>query len=149
MDALEIISPPPRRIGALALCLTMTAWLLMTMQQNAGKAAATPLAGWIVAVAMLVLCLCIIGRKLFFRESLSLARASTVSVAEADRPIHQSWEWSMSWWGLRGERLVIDTTDGRIPFGIGLSERQAAEIIGKIDALRSLRLAGPMQRPAA
>ena len=77
MDALEIISPPPRRIGALALCLTMTAWLLMTMQQNAGKAAATPLAGWIVAVAMLVLCLCIIGRKLFFRESLSLARAST------------------------------------------------------------------------
>lgn len=139
MDTLEITSPPPRRIGALVLCLICTAWLLMTMQHNAGKAAATPLAGWIMAVALLVGCLCIIGRNLFFRESLSLARGSIVSVAEADRPIYLSWEWSMSWWGFRGERLVIETTGGRIPFGIGLSERQAAGIIDKLDAFRGSR----------
>lgn len=139
MDTLEITSPPPRRIGALVLCLTMMAWLLMTMQQNAVKAAATPLAGWIVAIAMLVLCLCIIGRNLFFRESLSLARASIVSVAEADRPLYLSWEWSMSWWGLRGERLVIETADGRIPFGIGLSERQVASMVDRLNAFRSGR----------
>lgn len=142
MDTLEITSPPPRRAGALALCTICTAWLLMTMQHNAGKASPPALMSWIVVSVLLVGCLCIIARNLFFTESLSLARDAIVSVAEADRPIYLSREWSMSWWGFEGERLVIDTTDGRIRFGIGLSERQAAEIIRKIEAFRSVQLAG-------
>lgn len=149
MDTLEITSPPPRRAGALALCLICTAWLLMTMQHNAGKASPPPLMGWIVAGAFLVGCLCVIARNLFFTESLSLARDAIVAVAEADRPIYLSREWSMSWWGFHGERLVIDTTDGRILFGIGLSERQAGAIIDQLEAFcgRQLAAADAPHRP--
>jgi hypothetical protein len=141
MDTLEISSPPPRRVGALVLSLAITAWLLATMQQNAGKASATPLAGWIVAVAMLAASLCVIGRNLFFTESLSVAPGEIVSVVEADRPLYGTMAWSMNWWGFQGERLVLETSSGRIRCGIGLSERQAADIIAKLEAFCGRQLA--------
>ncbi|HEX8612014.1 MAG TPA: hypothetical protein VF800_12070 [Telluria sp.] len=138
---LQITSPPPRRIGALLLCLAMAVGLSVMMQHNAGKASPAPLAGWIVSVIMLLACLCVIGRNLFFSESLSVARGAIVSVADADRPTYGTMAWSMSWWGFRGQRLLIETTEGGIPFGIGLSERQAADIIVRLEAFCGRQLA--------
>ncbi|NHZ37181.1 hypothetical protein [Massilia rubra] len=147
MNWIEITSPPPRRILPSVMCPLMALGLAALLVNDALRPSPTSVEGWFGGLAMLLLLLYAIWRNLFLSESLSLAREEIVSVTAAAPPLYVARSANLYGWGFEGQRLIIETTCGRINFGLGLNDRETADIIHRLEVFCGRPLIRPDAAP--
>lgn len=107
------------------------------------RPAPTSMEGWFGLFAMLLFLLHAIWHNLFSAESLTLAREEIVSVTAAAAPLYGARNANFYGWGFEGRRLIIETTCGRINSGLGLNDRETADIVRRLEVFCGRQLSVP------